>query len=171
MGNASPSVIFRESVSELLGYLDAIDQSITGWMNAHGLRILRYSLGVIFIWFGLLKPFGLSPIADVIANVVYLVPPSLFIPILGWWEVAIGICLLYRPLIRLGILLLFIQIPGTFLPLVLLPGVTWTVFPIAPTVEGQYIIKNLVLIGAAVVVGGSVRDEDDVPVFLRSIFE
>jgi hypothetical protein len=71
----------------------------------------------------------------------------------------IGLCLLYRPLIRLGIVLLFVQLPGTFLPIVLLPEVVFTTFPYGLTVEGQYIIKNLVIIGAALVIGGTLRDE------------
>jgi hypothetical protein len=71
--------------------------------------------------------------------------------------VAIGVGLLHRKLIRPALLLLFLQMPGTALPLVLLPKVCWTHFPYAPTLEGQYIIKNLVLISAALVVGGTVR--------------
>jgi hypothetical protein len=80
--------------------------------------------------------------------------------VLGAWEVLIGVSLLYRPLIRLGILLLFLQMPGTFLPIVLLPDVVYTVFPYGLTVEGQYIVKNLVIIGAALVVGGQVRSQE-----------
>jgi len=89
---------------------------------------------------------------------VYVVPPDLFVPVLGIWEVIIGVCLLYRPLIRVGIFLLFLQLPGTFLPIVLLPEVVFTAFPYGLTVEGQYIIKNLVIIGAALAVGSTVRD-------------
>jgi hypothetical protein len=66
---------------------------------------------------------------------------------LGWWEVAIGVCFLFRPLIRVAILLLAFQIPGTFLPLIVLPEYCYTKFPFALTIEGQYIIKNLLLIG------------------------
>ena len=65
----------------------------------------------------------------------------------------IGICLIFPPLIRLGLFLLAVQMPGTFLPLVLLPKVCFTHVPFDLTLEGQYIIKNLVLIGAALVVG------------------
>lgn len=142
---------------ELETRLDQIDQAVARWMNRYGVAILRYSLAVIFIWYGALKPFGLSPAEDLVRHTVYWVDPDWFLPILGWWEVAIGVCLLFRPLIRLAILLLFLQMPGTMLPLVLLPEVCFTVFPYGLTLEGQYIIKNLVLIGAAIVVGGTVR--------------
>ena len=76
---------------------------------------------------------------------------------LGWWEVAIGLCLLIRPLLRVAIFLLILQMPGTILPLFILPDVCWTHAPYAPTLEGQYIIKNLVLISAAIAIGGTVR--------------
>lgn len=84
----------------------------------------------------------------------------MFVPILGVWEVLIGLCFLYRPLIRLGVLLLFLQLPGTFLPIVLLPDVVFTTFPYGLTVEGQYIIKNLVIIGGALVVGGALTSDE-----------
>jgi uncharacterized membrane protein YkgB len=125
-------------------------------MAAHGLRLLRYSLAIVFIWFGLLKPFGSSPADDLVKRTVYWFPPEVFFPILGWWEVAIGLCLLFRPLLRAGLLLLFLQMPGTFLPLVILPEVCFRSVPFELTMEGQYIVKNLVLITAALVVGGTV---------------
>ena len=120
--------------------------------------LLRISIAVIFIWFGLLKPLGLSPELELIKNTVYWMDPETFVPILGWWEVLIGVCLLYRPLIRFALLLLFIQLPGTLLPLILLPDVCFNVFPHGLTLEGQYIIKNLLLVNAAFVVGSNVRN-------------
>jgi uncharacterized membrane protein YkgB len=137
---------------------DTVDKDITLWMQEHGLIFLRWSLALVFIWFGALKPFGLSPAETLVANTVYWVSPSWFVPFLGWWEVVIGLCLLYKPLIRLGIFLMAVQMVGTFLPLVLLPEVVWITFPHVLTMEGQYIIKNLVLISAALVIGSHVRD-------------
>lgn len=126
-------------------------------MDRYGLFLLRISLAVIFIWFGLLKPLGISPAEEMVKKTVYWFSPELFVPILGIWEVLIGVFLLFRPLIRGALFLLFLQMPGTMLPLVLLPGACFTQFPIGLTLEGQYIIKNLVLISAAIVVGGTVR--------------
>jgi len=137
--------------------IEQLDTRIASWMDKYGIFILRLALAAIFIWFGLLKPLGLSPAEELVKNTVYFLPPDLFFPILGWWEVLIGVCLLYRPLIRIALFLLFLQMPGTMLPLVILPEVTFTRFPIGLTLEGQYIIKNVVLIGAALVVGGTVR--------------
>jgi uncharacterized membrane protein YkgB len=122
-------------------------------LNRSSLTVLRFSLAITFIWFGALKPFGQSPAVELITKTVYWFDPKIFIPILGIWEMLIGICLLFPPLIRLGLGLLALQMPGTFLPLVLLPKVCFTSFPFDLTLEGQYIIKNLVLIGAGLVVG------------------
>jgi uncharacterized membrane protein YkgB len=138
--------------------MDEADRIIAGYMRRLGVPVLRVALGIVFVWFGALKMAGGSPAADLVANTVYVVDPATFVPILGVWEVLIGVSLLYRPLIRLGILLLFVQMPGTFLPLLVLPEVVFVSFPFGLTVEGQYIIKNLVIIGAALVVGGTVRD-------------
>ena len=82
---------------------------------------------------------------------------DVFFPFLGVWEMLIGMGLLVRSLNRTAILLLFLQVPGTMLPLVLLPEVCFTQFPLGLTMEGQYVVKNLVLIAAAIVVGGTVR--------------
>ena len=137
---------------------DELDRNIASMMSQWSIPILRGSVAVVFIWFGALKMFDTSPAADLVAATVYIVPPDLFVPVLGAWEVLIGVCLLYRPLIRLGIFLLFLQLPGTFLPIVLVPEVVFTTAPYALTVEGQYIIKNLVIIGAALAIGSTVRE-------------
>ncbi|MDP2654118.1 MAG: hypothetical protein Q8Q08_08820 [Candidatus Omnitrophota bacterium] len=138
-------------------FFNAVDPVIAEWMGRHGLILLRFSLGIIFIWFGLLKSFGQSPVNDLVARTVYWFDPKIFIPVLGWWEFAIGACFLFKPLIRAAILLLFLQIGGTFLPLVLLPEVCFQKFPLVLTIEGQYIVKNLLIISAAIVIGGTVR--------------
>lgn len=132
---------------------------IAAWMDRWSIPVLQVAIAVVFIWFGALKVFGISPAGELVASTVYVVDPAVFVPVLGVWEVLIGICLLYRPLIRVGIFLLFLQLPGTFLPIVLLPEVVFTTFPYGLTVEGQYIIKNLVIIGAALGIGGTVRDD------------
>jgi len=142
-------------------YIDFLDQHIASWMYKYGMLVLRISLAVVFIWFGALKPLGISPAEELVKRTVYWLPPDLFLPLLGYWEVAIGVCLLYRPLIRAAILLLFLQMPGTMLPLILLPDVCFTKFPFGLTLEGQYIIKNLILISAGLVIGGTVRLRND----------
>ena len=135
-----------------------LDEFISSMMNTYGIIFLRYSIGIIFIWFGILKPFGISPAQDLVANTVYWFDNKLaFVKFLGWWEVAIGLTMCYKPMIRLSIFLLFVQMPGTFLPLILLPDICFTDFPFGLTLEGQYIVKNLIIISSGLVIGGTVR--------------
>ena len=131
-------------------------------MDRWGVLMLRLSLALIFIWFGILKPLGLSPAAPLVAATVQWMPlftPPQWLAVIGWWEVAIGITFLFQRTLRIAIALLALQMIGTFLPLILSPHVAFQPgrIPYAPTVEGQYIIKNLVIIAAALVVGGTVR--------------
>lgn len=135
-----------------------LDKRIVKWMKKDGVLFLKLSLAVVFIWFGALKVIGTSPANELVARTVYWVSPDWFVPFLGWWEVIIGLCLLYKPLIRFGIFIMAIQMMGTFLPLILLPEVVYNGSLFSLTLEGQYIIKNLVLISAAIVIGSHARD-------------
>jgi uncharacterized membrane protein YkgB len=133
-------------------------------MRRWGVPALRVSLAVIFVWFGMLKPLGLSPAAPMVKATVGWMPffsPDNWVAVIGWWEVAIGLTFLTRRTSRIAIGLLAMQMVGTFLPLAILPSVTFQPghFPYAPTLEGQYIIKNLLIISAALVLGGTVRHQ------------
>jgi uncharacterized membrane protein YkgB len=143
--------------------LDPVDRRIAASMRRLGSPALRISLATVFVWFGLLKPLGLSPAADLVRATVGWMPllgPDGWLAVIGWWEVVIGLTFLHRATHRIAIGLLAMQMVGTFLPLVLLPEVTFQAgrVPYAPTLEGQYIVKNLVIIAAAMVLGGRVRD-------------
>jgi uncharacterized membrane protein YkgB len=147
---------------------DQIDRAISNFMRRWGIRALRISLGIIFIWFGVLKPLGISAAEPLVIATVRWLPlfdGKLWVVIIGWWEVTIGIAFLFRRTIRIAIALLALQMVGTFMPLVFLPEVTFQtgLLPFGPTMEGQYIIKNLMIISAALVVGGTVRESDEVP--------
>jgi uncharacterized membrane protein YkgB len=160
-GKSMKQLPFGEEVQT---QFDRIDRVITNWMAQYGLVIMRIGLGVIFFWFGALKLVpGLSPAEELVRNTTYFVNPDWFIPVLAIWEMAIGLGLIVGKFMRLTLLLLFLQMPGTALPLVVLPQAVWTQFPYGLTLEGQYIIKNLVLIGAGLVLGGTVRGGRLVP--------
>lgn len=149
---------------QLYRLYDKIDRSITHWMASYGLIILRLGLGVVFLWFGALKLApGASPAEDLVRNTIYFVDPDIFLPVLAIWEMLIGVGLLSGKYLRLTLLLLFAQMVGTALPLAVLPETVWTNFPFVLTLEGQYIVKNLVIIGSAIVLGGTVRGGRLVP--------
>jgi uncharacterized membrane protein YphA (DoxX/SURF4 family) len=143
--------------------LQRVDIRLTRWMAQNGLTWLRVSLGVVFLWFGALKFFpGLSPAADLATRTITtlsfgLIAPATALLILAVWETVIGVGLLAGRGLRVILALLWLQMLGTVTPLILFPAETWQVFPIAPTLEGQYIIKNLVLISAGLVLGATVR--------------
>ena len=141
----------------LLREYHRVDKYIVRWLGEYGILSLRFSLAIVFIWFGMLKVIGGSPAIELVKATVYWVDSSWFVPFLGWWEVIIGVCFLWTPLLRLGIGLMMVQMVGTFLPLVLLPSVVYEGNFLRLTMEGQYIVKNIVLIASALVVGGSVR--------------
>lgn len=139
-------------------WFDRTDLLITSWMARHGLPLLRVALGVVFIWFGALKLFpGWSPAEDLVRATVPFLPGRVFLPVLAAWEILIGLGFLTGRALRLTILLLFLQMPGTLSPIFLLPERVFTAFPFGLTLEGQYIVKNLVLIAAALVIGATVR--------------
>ena len=137
--------------------LDRLDEMVVGWIGRNGRNVTRASLAIIFIWFGALKPLGLSPAEELVRRTVTVVPGDLFVNLLGLWEMVIGVCFLVRPLNRLAIAFLFCHMPGTMLPLFLLPEVCYTQAPFALTLEGQYIIKNLALISGGLIVWGTLR--------------
>ncbi|MBW4437652.1 MAG: DoxX family membrane protein [Pleurocapsa minor GSE-CHR-MK-17-07R] len=140
-----------------------IDRRVTAWMARYGILFLRVSVGLVFFWFGILKFFpDMSPAQDLAARTIEtltfgIVGPQLSLPVLAAWEVLIGLGLISGRFMRVTILLLLAQMAGTITPLFLFPAETWTQFPIAPTLEGQYIIKNIVLVSAALVIGATVR--------------
>lgn len=138
--------------------LDELDRRLTQWMAHYGLTLMRIALGIIFFWFGALKLIpGLSPAEDLVRNTIFFIDPNIFQPVLAIWEVIIGIGLISGQFMRVTLLLLFLQMPGTALPIVILPEAVFTVFPFGLTLEGQYIVKNLALITAAIVLGSTVR--------------
>ncbi len=145
------------------GWLQPIDIRITRWMARNGPALLRVSLGIVFFWFGVLKLFpGLSPAQDLAGRTIEvlslgLVKPDISLPLLAAWECVIGIGLITGIWMRATILLLMLQMAGTLTPVVLFPDEVFLEAPYAPTLEGQYIIKNLVLISAAIVLGALVR--------------
>jgi uncharacterized membrane protein YphA (DoxX/SURF4 family) len=142
---------------------DRWDLAITRWMARAGIPLLRVSLGVVFLWFGALKFFpDLSPAQELATRTISVltadhVPASISLPVLAAWECVIGIGLILGRGLRLILLLLYAQMLGTLTPVVLFPHEVFTRVPYAPTLEGQYIIKNIVLISAGIVVGATVR--------------
>ena len=151
------------SIRSLPEPIERLDVRITSTLARVAVPTLRIALGIVFLWFGVLKFFpNLSPAETLVGRTIEqltlgVIRQDVSLPVLALWESVIGIGLIVGRGLRGILALLAVQMAGTFTPLLLFPAETFTTFPIAPTLEGQYIIKNIVLIGAAMVVGATVR--------------
>ena len=138
--------------------IDRVDERVTRFLRRWSITALRVSVSVVFIWFGALKVFDVTPVSDLVGSTVYWVDPEWFVPALGVVEVAVGIGLLMRRALRTVLALFAAQMLGTFLVLIVLPEVSFqdgNLFKL--TVEGEFVVKNLVLLSAGLVVGATVR--------------
>ncbi len=128
------------------------------FIERHGLDVLRISVGVVFFWFGFLKFFGSTSAAEeiasrTIATITFdLMQPNVSMPFLALLECIIGIGLLTKKYMKYIIPVLYFQMAGAILPLVIFTDQTWSA-PFVPTLLGQYIIKNIILIAAGIVLG------------------
>lgn len=145
--------------------IQKIDRSVRKWMREHGFTLLRLSIGFIFLWFGLLKFFsGLSPAEELVTETIHQITFGVLsdgqINVgLAIWETLIGLGLILGKFMRYTLLLLFLQLPGTFLPVFFFPEQVFEWVPFVPTLKGQYIFKNVVLIAAGIVLGGHVGNK------------
>ncbi len=138
--------------------IERIDERVVGFLRRWSIPTLRISVAIVFIWFGALKIFDVTPVTDLVGNTVYWVDPDWFVPTLGVVEVVVGLGLLFRVLLRPVLALFALQMLGTFLVMVVLPEVAFRDGnPLLLTVEGEFVVKNLVLLSAGMVVGATVR--------------
>jgi hypothetical protein len=116
----------------------------------------RFSLFIIYFWFGLLKLAGKSPAGPLVLNLLHktlpFMSPSQFMIFFALFEMLIGILFLFPRFQLLTVLLFCIHMVMTIMPLFLLPQETWSGI-LVPTLEGQYIIKNLALISVVWLLG------------------
>lgn len=144
------------------GWLDRVDNTLIAFLRRWSIPALRISVAIVFIWFGALKVFGVTPVTDLVGATVYWVDPDWFVPALGFVEVAVGVGLLFRVALRTVLFLFAAQMLGTFLVMIVLPEVAFTDGnPLLLTVEGEFVVKNLVLLSAGMVVGATVRRTDN----------
>jgi uncharacterized membrane protein YkgB len=128
-------------------------------MEKHSVELMRYALAIVYIWFGSLKLLGMSPAGELVEQTVFWFKPEIFIPSLGFAEVCIGIGFIFKKLIPATIIILLLHMVATFVPLFILPKICFDHFPYCPTLVGQYIIKNLVLISGAFCVAGKYNNQ------------
>ena len=139
--------------------INNLDARITPWLARQSLPLMRISLGFVFLAFGLLKFVpGASPAEDIAKEAMNgltlgLMPGWLGLLLVAAMETAIGLSLLLGRYLRTGLALLGMAMVGVLSPLVLFPGELFAGDYNAPTLVGQYVVKDVVLLAAALVVG------------------
>lgn len=140
--------------------LSKIDQKIIYFCSKIFVPLARFAIFVVFFWFGFLKVIGESPASGVVQNLFERTIPimefSAFIILFGVFECLIGILFIIPKMERVVIPMLLVHMITTAGPLFLLTSETWSGFLI-PTLEGQYIIKNLVIVAAAIGIAANLR--------------
>lgn len=132
-----------------------LDELLIAVLRRWSITVLRFALGAVFVWFGALKIFGASPVMLLLQQTYSFLPIHAFILFLGVWEMLIGIGIILRRALRCVLTLLCLHLVGTFFALLLNPhhffvrGV-----PFCLTADGEFVMKNVVLISAALVIAG-----------------
>lgn len=139
-------------VKKSLNYV-AIDLRVIQFFRQTFVPVARFSIFLIFFWFGLIKLLGLSPASPLaMALTEKTVGGQYFTQlffILALIECVIGILFLFPKCTRVVVPLLLFHMAIVCSPLLLVPNYTWQSF-LVPTLEGQYIIKNAVVIAVAI---------------------
>lgn len=139
---------------------DRIDTALNHWLVLHSIALLRISLGLVFLLFGALKLFpGASPIEDLATRTTTVLtlgvlPPNAGLVVIAVLECAIGLCFVTGRFLRVGVWLMGAQMLGAMSPLVLFPGELFGP-GLVPTLAAQYIIKDVILVAAALVIAAT----------------
>jgi putative oxidoreductase len=145
------------------GPLKRLEGVVCRWLIAHSLMLLRLSLGAVFLGFGVLKFFpGVSPAQDLVETTTNildfgLIPGSVALVVIAALECTIGLCLISGRAMRPAIYLLAIELVGILSPLVLLPSRMFGGPHHAPTLEGQYVLKDVIVVAATLVLATTLR--------------
>lgn len=148
--------------------MHALDHRFIHFCKRISLPFARVAIFIVFFWFGLLKVINMSPASPLVHT---LFDKTMFLPIsfpvffllFGLLEMLIGVLFLIRGAERIAIIILFLHMITTAMPLFLLPHMVWVGF-LAPTLEGQYIIKNVLIVALAIVIGSNLHPRDSMSV-------
>ena len=138
--------------------LEAYDRAMRRLLGRAGPMLLRISLGIVFVWFGALKVAGVSAVGGLVAATVPFLDSASFVPVLGVVEILIGVAFATGRLLRVVLPVFAAHIAGTFLVLITLPDVAFQgANPLVLTAVGEFVVKNLVLLTAGLVVASGVK--------------
>jgi uncharacterized membrane protein YkgB len=144
--------LFVITVPSALQKFRTVETQVTEELRRISLPLLRYAFGVVFVWFGMLKVVGVSPVSDFVAGTLPWFDRAWLVPAIGLLEVAIGIGMVAGRSIFLMCAVLVAHLVGTFLSLIMQSGVTFQHGnPLLLAAAGEFVVKNLVFIAAALV--------------------
>jgi putative oxidoreductase len=152
-----PSEGTHRGWKQILRRLETVDRSVRERLVRLGPPLLRVSLGIVFVWFGMLKVVGASAVGGLVASTIPF-DASWFVPALGVLEVAIGLAFIAGRFLRLALPIFALQLVGTLLVLLVLPDIAFEQDnPLMLSLVGEFVVKNLVLLSAGIVVASKVK--------------
>ena len=135
--------------------LQRLDHHFILKLRHFSIPFARFAIFIVYFWFGILKVLGLSPASGIVTRLAQMtlpfLPTPLYVILFGWFEVLLAVLFLFPRLTRIVLPLLLLHLVTTFMPLILLPQESWSGF-LVPTLEGQYIIKNVLIVASAMVI-------------------
>lgn len=158
MGTTTTTALSR---TRALPALRDAEVALASWLTRHSVPLLRVSMGVIFLGFGVLKFFpGVSPAAQIAGKTTEILtfgilPGRSELIVVATLECAIGLSFITGRLLRVGLPLLGVVLLGIFSSLVLLPSELFHARSGMPTLAGQYVLKDLVLLSGGLVVAAT----------------
>lgn len=154
--SANPRVIpIRQPLDSRINdsFMFRLDDLLLNILRRWSITALRLALGSVFLWFGALKIFGSSPVAVLIRETYSFMPIDIFMLVLGVWEIVIGIGIILKRALRCVLILLGIHLTGTFTAIWFNPNIFFVQgVPLYLTADGEFVVKNFVLITAALVI-------------------
>lgn len=157
-----PSAPWAPTTSELIETdgrrrrIEAVLARVTDECRRHGPKALRLSLALVFLWFGALKLAGATPVAGLISATLPFLSAQLTVPALGVVEVVLGAAVLVGRAPRVTLLALAAHLTGTFLTFATAPHLMFDAGnPFLLTADGEFVLKNVVLVSAALVLVGT----------------
>lgn len=165
VSHAVPAKTFGGSLSRITASLPHLDQRLMQFVSAHSISFMRLSLAIVFVWFGLMKLVHPASEFGMVIGTTYWFPlsPNFLVPAMGVTELLTGVAILFArgALLRLGLLFLVLHMLATFVVLVLMPDLSFhNGNPLILTNAGEYVVKNVVLIAAALLVLGSITGSE-----------
>lgn len=137
--------------------------NLSGLFSVILMPLARFSIFLVYFWFGALKVVDASPASPLVQALFEKTIPfmdfGLFLILFGLFECLIGIMFLVKKFDTVAIPLFFFHMVTTTMPLFMVPGI-WTSF-LVPTLEGQYIVKNLLLVTAVVLIGSRIENNNN----------